>query len=73
LDFSLGIETTGSQVPRTSLMSDSRRLNAGCHAGSKQISPALIPGQPVLPGFDITFAFRRFINGSLALVFPTLT
>ena len=73
LDFSLGIEATGSQVPCTSLNSDSRRLNAGCRAGSKQVSSALIPGQHLLPGFDITFGFRRFINGSLALVFPILT
>jgi hypothetical protein len=53
--------------------SDSRHLNAGCRVGSKQVSPTLIPEQPILPGFDITFGFRRFINGSLALVFPTLT
>ena len=62
LDFSLSIETTGSQVPCTSLMSDSRRLNAGCRAGSRQVSPALIPRQPLALGFDITFGFRRFIE-----------
>jgi len=33
--------------------SDSRHLNAGRHAGSKRISPALIPGQRLLPGFDV--------------------
>ncbi len=62
LDFSLSIETTGSQVPCTSLMSDSRRLNAGCRAGSRQVSPALIPRQLRDLGFDITFDFRRFIE-----------
>jgi hypothetical protein len=33
--------------------SDSRHLNAGRRAGSKRISPALIPGQRLLPGFDV--------------------
>jgi hypothetical protein len=33
--------------------SDSRHLNAGRHAGSKRISPALIPEQRLLPGFDV--------------------
>ena len=33
--------------------SDSRHLNAGRHAGGKRISPALIPGQRLLPGFDV--------------------
>src|SRR5262249_39537031 len=32
---------------------DSRHLNAGRHAGSKRISPALIPEQRLLPGFDV--------------------
>ena len=31
--------------------SDSRHLNAGRHAGSKRISPALIPGQRLRPRF----------------------
>src|SRR4051795_4257833 len=33
--------------------SDSRHLNAGRHAGSKRISPALIPEQRLNPGFDV--------------------
>src|SRR3954462_4414261 len=33
--------------------SDSRHLHAGRHPGSKRISPALIPGQRLLPGFDV--------------------
>src|SRR3954453_17259470 len=33
--------------------SDSRHLNAGRRAGSKRISPALIPGQRLLPGSDV--------------------
>src|SRR4051794_19457943 len=33
--------------------SDSRHLCAGRHAGSKRISPALIPGQRLNPGFDV--------------------
>src|SRR6516165_5467364 len=33
--------------------SDSRHLNAGRHAGSKRLSPALIPEQRLLPGFDV--------------------
>ena len=53
--------------------SDSRRLNAERHAGSKQVSPALIPGLSPFPGFDVDHMFRRFISGSLALVFPTPT
>src|SRR3954454_2869840 len=33
--------------------SGSRHLNAGRHAGSKRISPALIPEQRLNPGFDV--------------------
>jgi hypothetical protein len=33
--------------------SESRHLNAGRHAGSKRISPALIPEQRLNPGFDV--------------------
>jgi hypothetical protein len=33
--------------------SDSRHLNAGRRAGSKRLSPALIPEQRLLPGFDV--------------------
>jgi hypothetical protein len=33
--------------------SDSRHLHAGRHAGSKRISPALIPGQRLDSGFDV--------------------
>src|SRR5512135_1368469 len=33
--------------------SDSRHLHAGRHAGSQRISPALIPGQRLDPGFDV--------------------
>ena len=33
--------------------SDSRHLHAGRHAGSKRISPALIPEQRLDPGFDV--------------------
>jgi hypothetical protein len=33
--------------------SDSRHLHAGRHAGSKRISPALIPEQRLNPGFDV--------------------
>src|SRR6516162_11962446 len=50
LSFSLGIEATGSLFEPGS---DSRHLNAGRHAGGKRISPALIPGQRLLPGFDV--------------------
>jgi len=32
---------------------DSRHLNAGRHAGSKRLSPALLPGQRLLPGFGV--------------------
>ncbi len=51
----------------------SRRLHAGRRRGSKQVSPRLIPGQRLRPGFDVISRFRQFISGSLALVFPTLT
>ena len=33
--------------------SDSRHLHAGRHAGGQRISPALIPGQRLDPGFDV--------------------
>jgi hypothetical protein len=33
---------------------NSRQLHAGHHLGSKQVSPRLIPGQPLLPGSDVT-------------------
>ena len=33
--------------------SDSRHLHAGRHAGSRRISPALIPEQRLNPGFDV--------------------
>ena len=33
--------------------SDSRHLYAGRHAGGQRISPALIPGQRLDPGFDV--------------------
>jgi hypothetical protein len=52
---------------------NSRRLNAGRHAGSKQVSPALLPRASSFLGFDVAHMFRRFISGSLALVFSTLT
>ena len=33
--------------------SDSRHLNAGRRSVSKQVSSELVPGQPLLPGFDV--------------------
>src|SRR5512143_2330774 len=50
LGSSLGIEATGSLFEPGS---DSRHLHAGRHAGSQRISPALIPGQRLDPGFDV--------------------
>jgi hypothetical protein len=49
--------------------SGSRRLNAGCRLGSKQVSPNLIPEHVPDPGFDIVSYFRHVISGSLAFVF----
>lgn len=37
--------------------SDSRRLNAERHAGSKQVSPALIPGRLHFPVLTLTMCF----------------
>ena len=53
--------------------SGSRRLNAGCRLGSKQVSPNLIPERVSDPGFDIVSYFRHVISGSLAFVFLILT
>jgi len=47
----------------------SRRLHAGHHAGSKQVSPALIPGHRLDPGFDATYSLstrhQRFAHARL--------
>ena len=40
---------------------DSRLLNAGRHAGGKQVSPALIPEQPPSPVLTSSILFRHFI------------
>jgi len=49
--------------------SGSRRLNAGCRLGSKQVSSNLIPKRIPGPGFDIISDFRHVISGLLAFVF----
>jgi len=46
----------------------SRRLYAGRHAGSKQVTPTLIPKQLLNPGFDVINAFRHVVSGSLTFV-----
>src|SRR5512135_3152635 len=50
--------------------SDSRHLYAGRHAGGPRISPALIPGQRLDPGFDVVLMLstrhRWFPRGRLS-------
>ena len=86
LSFSLGHR--GDRFPRSVHEPDpeSRRLYAGCRPGSNQASPRLVPGQRLLPGFDIVdtlstrhrrFAFARLsephLTGSCPAFSATLT
>src|SRR5262245_19836102 len=53
--------------------SDSRHLDAGRHAGSKRIAPALIPDNDSTPVLTSSLRFRHVISGSLAVAFPIPT
>jgi hypothetical protein len=51
----------------------SRRLNTGHQQSSTQVALCLIPRKPPVPGFDVVYAFRCVIDGSLSFAFPAHT
>src|SRR6516164_6275741 len=73
LEFSLGIEATGSHVPHKSLALASRRLHAGHHSDSRQAPSELLPSNNWSLVSVTSLRFRHVINGSLAFVLPAHT
>src|SRR5258708_15739180 len=86
LDFSLRIEATGSHVPRKSQVQSHAAFMPDAVWAAIRPSPRLVPGQRLLPGFDIVytlstrhqrFAFARlsepYLTGSCPAFSATFT
>ena len=86
LSFSLGIGATGSHVPRKSLTQSHAAFMPDAARAAIRPPPRLVPGQRLLPGFDIVdtlstrhqrFAFARLsephLTGSCPAFSATLT
>ena len=74
MDFFLGIEATGSEVPCPSLVCALAAFVPDAMRAGYRHRPHSIPGQPPGPGFDVNWIrFRHVIDGSLAFDFTDLT
>jgi len=69
LNFSLNIQATGSHVPQKSLKQRHATSTPDTTQPIDRHPLDSFPQHNLSPGFDvIRFSFRRFSNGSLALV-----